>query len=64
MRPRDDKAFRRWLANTIESREVNLNANDLLAVMSFRRALLTLAKRHGLTMTCAVLEGSLYKRKP
>jgi hypothetical protein len=58
--PRDDARFRGWRAEAIEkSRERHLEAEDLFIVMPFRRALLTLAKKHGLTVTCAILERSL-----
>lgn len=60
VKPSDDAAFRRWKAHTIESRERNLNTKDLVRCMPFRCAAALIAKKHGLTMTCAALESNVY----
>lgn len=54
--PRDDARFRTWRAETIETRQDNLDAEDLVAMLPYRVALMRLSKRLGLTTTCAVLE--------
>ena len=68
----DCPAFLAWVASTMEDVKFAMFTRDLLQAASgprlpdvvFRDVIATLAKRHGLTRTCAALERSLYSRGP
>ncbi len=60
MIPSHDRRYRLWRAHLIEeSRERYLIDKATLAAVPFRCRLLTLAKKHGLTVTCKRLESNL-----
>ena len=60
MAPASDPRYRLWRAHLIEeSRERYLINKATRAAVPFRCRLLTLAKKHGLTVTCKRLERNL-----